>query len=105
MPFLLFYLILIIFFALYFGILGLGNFNVGGDQGVYRSQVIAAWEANPVNSGKTIPANYHFESPSTYIDYPGAAQFMPQYMYIPKFFAYWLSTLNVSLGNFDYSPS
>lgn len=43
MPFLLFYFILIIFFALYFGILGLGNFNVGGDEGVYRAQVIKAW--------------------------------------------------------------
>jgi len=25
-------------------------------------------------------------------------------MYLPKFFAYWFSTFNVSLGNFDFSP-
>ena len=25
-------------------------------------------------------------------------------MYLPKFFAYWLSTFNVSLGNFDFDP-
>jgi hypothetical protein len=30
MPFMLFYFILIVFFSLYFGILGLGNFNVEG---------------------------------------------------------------------------
>jgi len=33
MPFLLFYTILIVFMALYFGILGLGNYNVDG---IYR---------------------------------------------------------------------
>jgi len=26
-------------------------------------------------------------------------------MYMPKFFAYWFSTFNVSLGNFDFDPS
>jgi len=49
MPFLLFYLILIIFFSLYFGILGLGNFNVGT---VYRDTVIDSWKADLDNAGK-----------------------------------------------------
>jgi hypothetical protein len=29
---------------------------------------------------------------------------MPEYQFLPKFFAYWLSTFNVSLGNFDFGP-
>lgn len=29
---------------------------------------------------------------------------MGQYMYMPKYFAYWFSTFNVSLGNFDFDP-
>lgn len=30
---------------------------------------------------------------------------MAEYQYLNKFFAYWLSTFNVSLGNFDFDPS
>jgi len=29
---------------------------------------------------------------------------MTEYTYMPKFFAYWFSTFNVSLGNFDFDP-
>lgn len=70
MPFLLFYLILIVFFSLYFGILGLGNFNVGT---VYRDTVIEAWKADLDNAGKVFDPNYHFPNPETYQKYPDAA--------------------------------
>jgi hypothetical protein len=29
---------------------------------------------------------------------------MPEFQFLPKFFAYWLSCFNVSLGNFDFAP-
>lgn len=55
MPFMLFYFILIIFFSLYFGVLGLGNFNVDG---IYRDSVIAAWKEG--NKDKTWVEGYKF---------------------------------------------
>jgi len=97
-PFLLFYLILIVFFSLYFGILGLGNFNVGT---VYRNTVIAEWKE--MNKGKDWIKGTKFPYPSTYQD-NSAANLMPEYQFMPKFFAYWFSTFNVSLGNFDFGP-
>jgi len=63
MPFLLFYTILIIFFSLYFGILGLGNYNVDG---IYRDSVIANWKTN--NPGKTFVEGYKFVSPEVFND-------------------------------------
>lgn len=61
LPFMLFYLILIIFFSLYFGILGLGNFNVAG---VYRESVKEQWIKN--NPDKTWVEGYQFEGPGIY---------------------------------------
>jgi len=95
MPFLLFYLILIVFFSLYFGILGLGNYNV---EGTYRDSVKEAY----IKGGNTWTEGYKFEAPGVFLD--GYAPLMGEYLYMPKFFAYWFSTFNVSLGNFDFDP-
>jgi hypothetical protein len=56
MPFLFFYSILIIFMALYYAVLGLGNFNV---EGPYRDSVVEAWEL--ANKDQKLPADHHFE--------------------------------------------
>ena len=61
MPFLFFYGILIVFMALYYGVLGLGNYNV---KGPYRDSVVAAWKEK--NTGKPFPEDYHFENPEVF---------------------------------------
>ena len=99
MPFLFFYGILIVFMAIYYGVLGLGNYNV---KGPYRDSVVAAWKEK--YPGKPFSEDYHFENPAVFNEFGDAASLMPQYMYLPKFFAYWLSCFNVSLGNFDFDP-
>jgi len=99
MPFLFFYAILIVFMAIYWGVLGLGNYNVAGP---YRDSLFAKYAEN--NQGKTLPKDYHFENPAVFNEFPDTASLMPQYQYLPKFFAYWLSCFNVSLGNFDFDP-
>jgi len=58
---LLFFLILIVFFSLYWGVLGLGNFNVDG---VYRDQVKAAWLA--ADSKRVWTKGFRFPEPEVW---------------------------------------
>jgi hypothetical protein len=103
--FLLFYAILVVFMSNFFAIIGLGNFNV---QGKYRTSVIDAWQDLPDNKGKTWPADKDFPYPEIFNDLEGFGGgnglLMWEYLFLPKYLAYILSTFNVSLGNFDFAP-
>lgn len=101
--FLLFYSILVVFMSNFFAVLGLGNFNVDGK---YRDGVISAWE--DANAGKTWPKDKNFPYPEIYNELSGYGGgnglLMWEYLFLPKYLAYILSTFNISLGNFDFAP-
>ena len=103
LPFLLFYTILCWFSSNFFAILGLGNFNVDS---VYRTNVIKAWEG--LEAGNKFVPGTKFEGPAIYNkmgDFDdGNGLLMMEYLYLNKYFAYILSTFNISLGNFDFAP-
>lgn len=97
-PFLLFYTLLCLFMSNYMAVLGLGNPNVDG---VYRDSCIETWETN--NSPLKYPRGKKFDYPEAYIE-NGNMLFI-QYMYLPRPIMYFLNTVNVSVGNFDFSAS
>jgi hypothetical protein len=103
--FLLFYTILVVFMSNFFAVLGLGNFNVNGK---YRTSVINTWQDLPANAGKTWPKDKNFPYPETFNELDnygdGSGLLMWEYLFLPKYLAYILSTFNISLGNFDFAP-
>ena len=77
--FLMFYYILIILFSMTFAVLGLNNEK-------HKGAFLKLWEAAEAAKGDGIG------------DYPGS-----EYYHIGKFVGYFITTLRVSMGDFDFS--